>query len=378
MGSSLIATSCSKEKAKLSGRLVGIDNSNLYLEQVLPGTQAIVDSTTTDDKGKFKFNVKLPQGEPTIFNLRSGSESITLLISPKEKVKIHSVGSIASNYAVNGSPESERLRELKTLMGESSNKIDSILTAYGSTTDTERKKELSSAYASAYVKAKQDHVKFIVTNPASLSSLYALYQRLPNDNTLFDGENDIIYYQAVADSISQILPSSPYVKALQQEIASAKREVDLTKALQEKIDNLSEVTFPDIYLPDMYNEMFRLSDLAGNVILLDFWSVRSNDSRLNNADLKQLFDKYSHKGLKVYQVSVDDEAAKPMWVRAVQEQKLPWISVCDFRGGSSTAVLSYNVQSVPMNFLIDRDGNIVAKNLYGNELTAKVAQLLGN
>ena len=65
-----------------------------------------------------------------------------------------------------------------------------------------------------------------------------------------------------------------------------------------------------------------------------------------------------------------------IWVSAVQEQNLPWISVCDLRGTASTALTLYNVQNLPANFLIDREGNIVAKNVYGAELEKRVAALL--
>jgi alkyl hydroperoxide reductase subunit AhpC len=78
--------------------------------------------------------------------------------------------------------------------------------------------------------------------------------------------------------------------------------------------------------------------------------------------------------LGIYQVSLD--TSKPLWVNAVQEQKLPWTTVCDFRGEATAAVRLYNVAAVPCNFIIDREGNIVAKNLYGDALTKKLGELL--
>ncbi len=60
----------------------------------------------------------------------------------------------------------------------------------------------------------------------------------------------------------------------------------------------------------------------------------------------------------------------------MQEQKLPWITVCDFRGEASPAVLSYRISSMPANFVIDRSGNIAGRNLYGDALERKIKELL--
>ena len=91
-------------------------------------------------------------------------------------------------------------------------------------------------------------------------------------------------------------------------------------------------------------------------------------------EIESMYEKYHDKGFEIYQVGI--ESSKAVWVSAVQEQKLPWISVSDLQGTASTAVKMYNVQNVPTNFLIDREGNIVGKDLYGAELEKHVAALI--
>ena len=70
------------------------------------------------------------------------------------------------------------------------------------------------------------------------------------------------------------------------------------------------------------------------------------------------------------------DESKIDWVNAVNTQKLPWISVCDFQGYDSPAVKNYNVTSVPFNYIIDREGNIKGKNIWGNDLIKKIEDLL--
>ena len=69
------------------------------------------------------------------------------------------------------------------------------------------------------------------------------------------------------------------------------------------------------------------------------------------------------------------DSSKPLWITAVQEQQLPWISVSDLRGRASTAIGLYNIRKLPANFLIDKNGTIVAKDIYGKSLEKKLDEL---
>lgn len=87
-----------------------------------------------------------------------------------------------------------------------------------------------------------------------------------------------------------------------------------------------------------------------------------------------LYDRFRDRGFEVYQVSAD--TSKPDWIASVQEQGLPWVSVCDFRGEASPAMGLYNVRQLPTNFLIDRSGVVVDRDLYGDRLEKRLAELL--
>jgi peroxiredoxin len=113
--------------------------------------------------------------------------------------------------------------------------------------------------------------------------------------------------------------------------------------------------------------------LEGNIVLVDFWSAEAGNSNAFNAELKEIYEEYESSGFRVYQVSAD--TSKALWIKAVQEQQLPWISVCDFKGEVSPMLRAYNVRKLPSNFLIDRDGNIIAKDLYSDALENKLEKL---
>lgn len=369
----LAGVSCKKDSAKLSGNFLGADSRDVYLERVAPGLSSIVDSVTTNDKGEFKFRVALKDRQPTIFNLRYDGDMVPLLISPGEKVRVTSYGDLSRSYKVSGSYESELVSRLHTILTEGLARLDSIsyrLTV-GSPGETERV-ELTRSYYNEYYRIKREQIRFIVEHSSSLAAVYALYQRLPGDDVLFNGDSDFVYYQMVADSVSVRYPDSRYVVALQKEVETRNSQLALQDRLLNDIVEISD--YPDIELPNMYGQKIKLSSLAGNVIVLDFWSAGLADSRINNADMKELYAELSDRGMAVYQVSLD--TSKPLWVTAVQEQKLPWTTVCDFRGEQSLGVRTYNIRQIPANFVIDRNGNIVGKNLYGDALVKKIKELI--
>jgi hypothetical protein len=94
---------------------------------------------------------------------------------------------------------------------------------------------------------------------------------------------------------------------------------------------------------------------------------------MRNLELKNIYKKYKDKGLEIYQVALDQN--KSAWITTVQETKLPWISVCDFKGIYSPAARLYNISKVPANYLINEKGEIIGKNMTTEELEKKFASI---
>ena len=189
---------------------------------------------------------------------------------------------------------------------------------------------------------------------------------MPGDQHLTNIESDLIYYRTVLDAVSVKYPNSPFLLSLSNDIASLAARISLKKEIELR-------AYPELNGRDMYGNEVKLSSLDGNIILVDFWSAELGNSNIINADLKEIYERYKPHGFRVYQVSAD--ISKVAWITAVQGQRLPWISVCDFAGEMSQMLRAYNVQRLPTNYLIDRNGNIIAKNLYGKALEHRLAQM---
>lgn len=359
---------CQSSKVKISGRIVGNDGRNIYLEQVSPLAQTIIDSAQLDKEGGYRFQVKSASKTPSLYNIIYNGERIPLLIAGGDNIKLNSVGSVLRNYTVEGSEESELLRQFYQAFVTGAQRLDNIASQFArmsvGMTEEERQAK-TKEYTAEYYRIRREQLRFIIEHKASLAAVYALYQRLPGDAHLFNGDSDVVYFRTVAEAIEKSYPQSPYLQSLLSEITRMDARVSLTS-------QITEAGYPDLEMPDIYGKKVRLSSLTGKVVLLDFWSAELGNSNHLNAELKEIYKKYAAANVpfEVYQVGVD--ASKSAWISAVQEQKLPWVSVSDLRGRASAALGLYNVQQLPANFLIDKNGVIVAKDSYGKSLEEKL------
>ena len=369
----LILGGCNSENnVKLTGSLVGLKNHNVVLEQVTTAGSLFVDSVRTDKNGAFAFKFKTQKNEPEFYNLVANSQHVPLIISPGENIEFRAGGNISKDYEIKGSPDSERIKELNTIIAKAIDRIDSMKVIFNATEDFEEKKNLTTEFIKTSVKLKQNYITFIVENSNSMAALYALYQVMPDGDVMFNQNSDLVYYRLVADSLNVKYADAPHVKRLINDVKKMEANINLQSMLS--YGNLNESNYPDLNLPDMFGNNIRLSSVNnGKVVLLDFWVTVDPNAKMKNFEIKKVYEKYHDKGFEVYQIALD--LNKSAWVTAVQDSKLPWISVCDFKGANSPAARLYNVQKVPANYLINAKGEIIGKNLTDAELDKKLAEL---
>ncbi len=358
---------CKGDVAKVSGRFVGLNFKTVYLEQMTALGQHIVDSVELDRDGGYRFVVKDLGHTPSLYNIMYGGDRIPLLLSRGERVDVSAMGSALANYTVEGSEESVLLRKFNKEYIEGQLDLNKTMQSYHSAKDDARKRELAQSYVNIYNSIKRKQISFIIEHKSSLAAVYALYQRLPGDPYLAGADSDLIYYRTVSDAVSKRYPSSPFLLTLSNDIARMEARISLINSIEFR-------NSPELKGRDMYGNEVALSSFSGDVVLVDFWSAEAGNSNALNADLKEIYEKYHSKGFCVYQVSAD--TSKVAWITAVQEQRLPWVSVCDFKGQYSPMLRTYNVRKLPSNYLIDREGKIVAKDVYSDALVEKLKSLL--
>lgn len=117
-----------------------------------------------------------------------------------------------------------------------------------------------------------------------------------------------------------------------------------------------------------------LKESLGKVTIIDFWASWCGPCRKENPNVVALYNQFHSKGLNIIGVSLDDDATK--WKDAIAKDKLTWNHVSNLKGFEDPIAIKYEIQQIPTTFILDSKGYIVAKDLRGDELKAKVEELL--
>jgi peroxiredoxin len=368
---------CSSSQSKITGTITGGEGKYLVLERLDVNQTSVVDTLPIDQDGS--FSAKLQIEEPELHILRNSEGAIiNLLVAPGEEISVTShQESFGRAYRVDGSEESEGIRELVEHLQGTRRVLDSLQTVAGSIEDPESPQLdlIQNAYAQAIIKQNRFTIKYLLENMGSLSSVYALYQKYDGDNLVLGREQDLQYFKAVADSLEVTFPHSSLTRSLRADIEQ--READFKRAthLNSLMEMAGEETgLLDLSIPDREGNEISLSSLKGNVVLVAFWASGHSNSIEAMLRLKSTYNTYHERGFEVYAISLDNN--KLEWMNAMDFNEFDWINVSELAFPNSTAALLYNVTSLPATFLINREGDIVAKNLLGRQLNTWLDNLL--
>lgn len=373
----LILTSCTNDKiSTINGAIQNLDSiaEVKVFRQDFDKTHLIETKKVNHKKPNFSFKVGKVV-EPTFFQLHIEGKRknvAILLLEPTEKVSMEIDLKNFIGYKLTGSEGSLKTQILSKRIAQSVKTLDSLTTLFNKdTTDTERNR-ISEEYDKIIESQRAYSTQFIWDNPMSRASVMALYQRFSNDHFVFDRPEDLQLFKVVATSLIALYPESNYAKGILADIKNQEKIIT-SHNLQALIQNM-ESSLPEIALPNLKGDTVRLSSLRGKVILLDFWASSNQTSLLENRELLEVYKQFRGRGFEIYQVSFDVE--KEPWMAAIESAGLPWVNVSELNPRGSLVALTYNVNRIPANYLIDRDYNIVGKDLFGKDLIAKLREIL--
>lgn len=364
--------SCSTENkgvtTTISGRFVGSNIDSVFLERVSDSYTSVerVAAASLADNGAFSFEFEMSESSPRFYRLSFPDDKrpVMLVVAAGDNIELESAGDIFLNYEVEGSEESALIREFNRSYFVAGDRLAGIAE---NTLNSSRQfdRELS-AYTAAR-EAITAQVSFVGAHQDCLAAFYALHQNVAESYIpqLAGYGITTAHRQSLLAGLSKSYPDSPYLAVLEREI-----EEDIAYA--ELASNVSFASFPDIELQDMFKKTYRLSDYEGQVVLLYFWSATDAMCNNINAELKSVYEEYHDRGFEIFQVSADSDMS--LWISAVRQQKLPWVSLY---GGNEHSVFSlYNVRQLPTAFLIDREGGIKVCPLNINSLATEIEKML--
>lgn len=337
----LVAASSCSDKVQVKGTLAGAPDTQVVVKQLSGSTLVTLDTLKTDASGAYSCKIDVLKGQPQFVYLFKGDTKIaSLLLQKGDKVKVAS--DTLGKYSVEGSEESEKLRQVEEDFAAFMDKFSADAAAGD-----------NAAASKDYIEYYRGCVKYIMTNSKSLTSIPVLYQKVNENFPIFSQATDAILFRNVYDSLMTVYPESKYLEALKKEAEKRFNIFNLSQQMQ----NAQESSYPDLSLPSVDGTKVKLSEVASKAVLVYFWQAADAAQKMFNQDvLMPLYKEYHPKGLEIYSVSLDTD--KGAWASAVKSQNLPWINVCDGLGAASQAAVLYNIsRGLPVAYLIV-DGNL--------------------
>lgn len=363
----------------VSGKITNANDQKIFLSII--ESQNIVDLDSCVVK-KGKFELKGTYSEPDFYLIKFDNQSFIYLIVDSTDNDIEITAdrqNLAQTYSVEGSKQSNILRKLVVHNTRSIMRVDTLSRIYQKNQNSPNldsiKSILDKSYQTIYADEKAFLESYIEENNGNLAGFMALFQQLGPRNYLFSTKNDMKYYEMVDKGLSSNYPNSKHAKQLHTTVLQAKAQSQQQQMQQSGVGVGSMA--PEISYPDPEGNTQSLSSLKGKYVLVDFWASWCRPCRQENPNVVANYKKYHPKGLEIFQVSLDK--SKQSWVKAIKDDGLgDWTHVSDLQVWKSEPARLYGVQSIPSNFLLDKDGKVIAKNLRGKDLGNKLLEIFGN
>lgn len=358
----MLAAACQSEK-KSEVNVTGIvksfpENGKVILQRLNATTVDNIDTVDIASDGSFQFVIK-EVSEPTFYRLIVANRQLINLIVDNEDMNVEADGILPdAKYKITGSKEMDHIMALEKLVNDFEAEVQNINVVFVEAMqsgDTAQAESYREDYMNKLAKHNESIKKQIDKMGSSLAALQAL--------SLLNMDNDFVFIDKVFQKLKSAHPTSPYLDAYGSSLDEMRPTAIGQKA-------------PEINLPDPTGKAVKLSSLRGNYVLIDFWAAWCKPCRMENPNVVRMYEKYNAKGFEIYGVSLDRK--KEDWIRAISDDGLTWTQVSDLQYFNSEAAATYKIQAIPATILLDKEGNIIAKNLRGKQLEDKLEELFGS
>ena len=171
------------------------------------------------------------------------------------------------------------------------------------------------------------------------------------------------------------IDNSVKIKTTNNQIISNRIKTKIKSAKKSELVTIGKIV-PNFSAPNPQGELIELNKIKGKVTIIDFWASWCKPCRVENPNLVKLYNEYHPKGLEIISVSLDREAQKDFWIKAIEKDQLNWYNISNLKFWQEPIAKLYGVNSIPATFIIDENGILIAKKLRGAQLDQKIKELL--
>lgn len=356
---------CKKEGYEINGTVAGVENGKkVYLESQSETGPVSLDTAVVEN-GKFKLDGKLKEGiELAFVRIETLNGSVPMILENgeinvefnKDTIQKSKIGGTKNNDKFQSYNNESQVIYKKMIKFQEVNQ-QKMMTAQ-QTQDTATVNTLMKEFNKFQDEMNEQSKTFISKNPDAFVSVLLL-------------ENFLMRNYLTVEEVKT------YYDKLDKTLLETKSGKNIKKMLETLTAvNIGSVA-PDFSAPSPDGKMISLKESMGKVTLIDFWASWCGPCRQENPNVVSMYKELHDKGLNIIGVSLDKEGDAEKWKEAIAKDGLTWNHISNLKHWKEPIAEQYNVKSIPATFLLDASGKIVAKDLRGEELKAKVKELLG-